>query len=162
MTRHYESAAIVFVFFAMALTPSAYADADENARVVDGAVVGASTQVLGDATLNYVTGSDETTRTPAQKALHRALTGAATGAASASMSQKETKGTVVEPKHPSGSKKSETDSSDVGEASVEEAAFRPPGWDRGQKKGWGDGDRPPGLAKKNKTPPGFHKGNKNK
>ncbi len=25
---------------------------------------------------------------------------------------------------------------------------RPPGWDHGEKKGWGDADRPPGLAKK--------------
>jgi len=25
---------------------------------------------------------------------------------------------------------------------------RPPGWDRGKKKGWGDCDVPPGLAKK--------------
>jgi hypothetical protein len=25
---------------------------------------------------------------------------------------------------------------------------RPPGWDRGKKKGWGDCDAPPGLAKK--------------
>ncbi len=33
---------------------------------------------------------------------------------------------------------------------------RPPGWDRGEKKGW-TSDIPPGLAKKGKLPPGLAK-----
>ena len=36
----------------------------------------------------------------------------------------------------------------------------PPGWSKGNKKGW-TGSSPPGLDKKDKTPPGFSKGNKN-
>ena len=36
----------------------------------------------------------------------------------------------------------------------------PPGWEKGKKKGW-DGDVPPGLDKKDKTPGGFKKGGKN-
>ncbi len=36
----------------------------------------------------------------------------------------------------------------------------PPGWSKGNKKGW-TGSSPPGLDKKGKTPPGFPKGNKN-
>ena len=36
----------------------------------------------------------------------------------------------------------------------------PPGWSKGNKKGW-TGKTPPGLDKKGKTPPGFSKGNKN-
>ncbi len=36
----------------------------------------------------------------------------------------------------------------------------PPGWSKGNKKGW-SGSTPPGLDKKGKTPPGFDKGNKN-
>ena len=35
-------------------------------------------------------------------------------------------------------------------------ADRPPGWDRGEKKGWGGGSLPPGLAKKGGwLPPGL-------
>lgn len=36
----------------------------------------------------------------------------------------------------------------------------PPGWEKGKKEGW-DGDVPPGLDKKDKTPGGFKKGGKN-
>lgn len=36
----------------------------------------------------------------------------------------------------------------------------PPGWEKGKKEGW-DGDVPPGLDKKDKTPDGFKKGGKN-
>ena len=36
----------------------------------------------------------------------------------------------------------------------------PPGWSKGNKKGW-TGKTPPGLDKKGKTPPGHGKGNKN-
>ena len=35
-----------------------------------------------------------------------------------------------------------------------------PGWSKGKKSGW-DGSSPPGLDKKDKTPPGFEQGNKN-
>jgi len=36
----------------------------------------------------------------------------------------------------------------------------PPGWDKGEKKGWDDSS-PPGLDKKSKTPPGHDRGKKN-
>ena len=32
--------------------------------------------------------------------------------------------------------------------------WRPPGWDRGKKTGWGDGDRPPGLSGTTRTQDG--------
>ena len=42
---------------------------------------------------------------------------------------------------------------------VDVVGTNPPGWDKGNKKGW-DGQLPPGLEKNGKTPPGFEKGNK--
>lgn len=41
-----------------------------------------------------------------------------------------------------------TKSGKIGIETIDNSFSRPPGWDRGQKTGWGDLDVPPGLAKK--------------
>ena len=42
----------------------------------------------------------------------------------------------------------DTENRDVWIQPVPEETQRPPGWSHGKKKGWGDRDMPPGLAKK--------------
>ena len=128
-----------------------------DANAADGALVGASTQVLGDATVESLA-SPEAKMAPWWTTFKRALTGAVTGAMAAKMSGggKDDADEAVKSNAPDvqGALNSEApyqghkrDKSKKKHSKQKSDGFRPPGWDKGKKTGWGDSDVPPGLSK---------------
>ena len=134
-----------------------------------GAVVGASTQVVTSTALDALTapqpqyvrvqGPDgqyywqevHQQESATSKILKRAITGAVTGAVAASMSKDSKEGSTSFITNTKATKildEAQKVAKAKGKNSKED--FRPPGWDKGRKEGWNDGDIPPGLRGKNK------------
>lgn len=166
---------LLFVAFALIAVPVMSADSTDP-NLGEGAAVGASTNVLGDAAAESLV-SPELRRQPWWTTLKRAFTGAATGAIAAKTSGgrdepaddaaavladwlKTTKDENLNAKALAAKaerKKREHDDDDGheghkhhgdGDHGMDAEGHRPPGWSKGKKKGWGDGDMPPGLMKK--------------
>lgn len=158
----------------------AWAADEEKADLGQGALVGAGTQVMGDAAAESLV-SPQVRQSPWWTTLKRAFTGAATGAVAAKTSGAQ------DAKAASGSAASKIedaiaaatgaatttaatgspDAVDDGKDKAHEhknkkmkhagkkkhgkknsEGHRPPGWDKGRKTGWGEGDVPPGLRNK--------------
>ncbi|MBI4353259.1 MAG: hypothetical protein HY593_04955 [Candidatus Omnitrophica bacterium] len=151
---------------------AALAGEDESKnKMAQGALVGASTNVVGGAALDYLTSSPQPAQPqvvqvqgpdgqwytqvvspasapqedPNKTVLKRAITGAVTGAVAAHLAGGD-----------GGNKESTTGVSSGSEGVKAEdggapggvkkwpEGWRPPGWDQGEKVGWGEGDVPPG------------------
>ena len=148
--KNFKVVLTVFLAGSLALASQAFAKEDDSSnQAATGAVVGAGTNVLAGAALDSLTGSSQTTVDPNKAILKQAVQGAITGAVAAGVAGGEDKGsgesvtstattiaTNVTPKNKKWDKHKKT-----------KEGHHPPGWDRGKKVGWGEGDTPPGLRK---------------
>ena len=161
---------LLTIVMIMGLAPlgSAAGDSAKSGSALKGAVVGAGTNVLASTALDaiapsqtyqtqyvQVRGADGQMYTQAmnvpvqesqnQKILKQAIAGGITGAVAAKAAGSGSK----DQKSDGGSTVVETVTEDVATTKAE-GHHRPPGWDRGRKQGWDDGDEPPGWEKKDK------------
>ncbi len=180
----------IFILYFVTIYGVVYAEEKSgDNKMLKGALVGAGTNVVGGAALDYVTGSGQpqpqtqiqyqqvqgpdgqyymqpvqtTVYPPAEDpnktVLKRALTGAVTGAVAAKMAGDDSSD-KSQKSDGGGSGVSDTiadmltgspDSDEGGDWKHKEKhkgkpeGWRPPGWDHGNKTGWGDSDTPPGL-----------------
>lgn len=142
---------LVFSF----INTAAFSEEDRS-KAADGAMVGASTQVMTTAALDYVTNPNGQPEDPNKTILKRAITGAVTGATAAGMTADSSTSASSESVAP----KESTEENNFSKSSNAEhgkhhkkkfkdkKGHRPPGWDRGKKTGWRDSDEPPGYSKK--------------
>lgn len=145
------------IFLLTSLPVSAEDQTDSN--VGTAMATGASANVLSEAAIDYTTGSNISQDPWWKRALKRAMSGAASGAAAVKTSSEIADEDASEAADVSQKNKKESAKMHAEEhishehehAKKEKDEFRPPGWDKGKKKGWGDGNVPPGLQKKNKS-----------
>lgn len=149
------------------------AEEESNNRMAKGALVGAGTNVVGGAVLDTLDGSSQPQyvqvqgpdgqmywqqvippqEDPNKVILKRAVQGAVTGAVAAEFAKDDGKKSgdsgAAESVADALTQKSSSDDDDDNQGKKHKhkkskEGWRPPGWDRGKKTGWGGGDVPPG------------------
>lgn len=149
---------LMIAFLVSWFSPSGNLWAEDQDKAGEGAMVGASTQVLTSTSLDYVTNPDGLPEDPNKVVLKRAVVGAVTGATAASMTA-DSNSSKVDVGVAAKSDENTTLKLSVNEEHKSKKKWkwkfwersRPPGWDRGKKTGWGDSDVPPGLANKTES-----------
>jgi len=160
----------MFILFVASQVFAGDNDKTDN-KLLTGAAVGAGTNVIGGAVLDSLDGTSKpqfvqvqgpdgnwywqqtgpAPEDPNKVILKRAVQGAITGAVAAEVAGGGKEG-AVSPALSNALDDNESDQDEDGgkkrKKDKGEKGHRPPGWDRGKKVGWGEGDIPPGQRDK--------------